>query len=103
MVDLINKHVFAAVRGFSKSISLGFKYDKRGRFILQDTLRLLSMIFKYGHLDEVAKEFTENYKSIDIIAWINVVPQILARIQIQNLTIQGLLHHLLIHISRVHP
>ena len=71
---MINKHVYAAVKGFSKSISLGFKHDKRGRFILQDTLRLLSLIFKYGALEEVAKEFTETYKSIDIIAWINVVP-----------------------------
>ena len=81
-VDLISRHVFASVKGFIKSISLGFKHDKRGRYILQDTLRLLSLIFKYGNQEEVGNEFRESYKQIDIIAWINVIPQILARIQI---------------------
>jgi FKBP12-rapamycin complex-associated protein len=61
-VDILHKHVFDAVKGFIKSISLGFKHDKRGRYILQDTLRLLNLIFKYGKLGEIAREFSDSYR-----------------------------------------
>ncbi|CAD8184910.1 unnamed protein product [Paramecium octaurelia] len=99
----MNAHVFAAVKGFLKSISLGSRDIKKGRYILQDTLRLLSLIFKYGMEAAISDEFRQNYKQIDVIAWIDVIPQILARIQIQNPIIQQLLQDLLIHISRIHP
>lgn len=70
----LSKHVFAAVKGFIKSISLGSRDPKKGRYILQDTLRLLSLLFKYGMQEDIAQEFKENYKSIDVIAWIDVIP-----------------------------
>ena len=93
-------HVFAATRGFIRSIALGIRSQKKSRFILQDSLRLLTLLFKYGHLDEIQKEFKNSFQQIDIIAWIEVVPQIIARISIPDQSVQNLLNHLLIHISK---
>lgn len=95
--ELIEKHTIAAVKGFVKTISIG------GKNMFQDSLRLLSLIFKYGDNLEVSKEFRDSFQSIDIIAWIEVVPQIIARSDISNQNIQNLLHQLLIHISKQHP
>lgn len=76
----ITKYIENAVKGFIKSISLGCNQEKKSRFLLQDSLRLLSMIFKYGDIELVAQGFESHYKEIDITAWIDVVPQIIARI-----------------------
>ena len=95
--QLKEKHILCAVKGFVKTISLG------GKNMFQDSLRLLSLIFKYGDNPEVSKEFRDSFQSIDIIAWIEVVPQIIARSDISNQNIQNLLHQLLIHISKQHP
>lgn len=93
----VDQHILHAVKGFIKAISL------KGKSMFQDSLRLLNLIFKYGDKHKIAEEFRKSYKMIDIISWIEVVPQIIARIDISNYIIQGLLHELLVHISRHHP
>jgi serine/threonine-protein kinase mTOR len=85
------------VKGFVRAVSL------KGKNMFQDTLRLLSLIFKFGDRQDVSTEFRESFKIIDIISWIEVVPQIIARSDIPNPQIQSLLSQLLIHISKQHP
>ena len=91
------KHILAAVKGFVRAVSL------KGKNMFQDTLRLLSLIFKFGDRQDVSTEFRDSFKIIDIISWIEVVPQIIARSDIPNSQIQSLLSQLLIHISKQHP
>ena len=95
--ELLEKYINAAVKGFISAVSLG------GRDMFQDSLRLLNLVFSYGNKSYVGKEFRESFKKIDMISWIEVVPQIIARIDIPNEKIQELLHELLVHISRHHP
>lgn len=42
--------------------------------ILTDSLRLLSLVFDYGDIDEIYKAFYHGFKQIDNRAWIEVVP-----------------------------
>ncbi|EGR30890.1 phosphatidylinositol 3- and 4-kinase family protein, putative [Ichthyophthirius multifiliis] len=97
------QYIKNALEGFMKSISLGASQEHKSPYLFQDSLRLLSIIFEYGELEEVNNKFLEDYKQIDIRAWIEVVPQIIARISISKKDIQRLLHQLLIHIANHHP
>ncbi|KRX06464.1 Rapamycin-binding domain [Pseudocohnilembus persalinus] len=90
--------IYSSLKGFIKSIALGNQSEKRSKYMLQDSLRLLQIIFQYSHLENVAKEFNDNFETIDIRTWIEVVPQIIARIANQKL-----LHKLLLHISKHSP
>lgn len=68
-----------------------------------DALRLVSLIYEYGEIEEVSEKFLEDSKCIDSRAWIEVVPQIIARISTQKKSVQKLFKELLIHISSSHP
>ena len=58
------KHIFSAVKEVYRWV---FE-------ILEYTLRLLSLVFKYGMQQDIVEKFRENYKLIDIIAWIDLIP-----------------------------
>ncbi len=90
-------YIIEATRGFVKAISL------QGPNIFQDTLRLLNLVFNYGDWDEVRDLFQNGWKDVDILVWIEVVPQIIARIDINNEKIYELLKNLLIHLSSNYP
>jgi hypothetical protein len=55
-------YIIAAIKGFFRSIAL------RGKQVLQDTLRLLTLWFKYGD--------HEGFTSVGIVTWLEVVPQV---------------------------
>jgi len=59
---LHDEYIKNAFKGFIYSISLGSKN------IFQETLRLLQLLFNYGYFHEIADEFRNNYKKIDICA-----------------------------------
>lgn len=63
-------HVIASVRGFFRSISLAVGNS------LQDTLRLLTLWFKYGAQQSVHSSITEGFGSISIDTWLQVIPQV---------------------------
>lgn len=68
--DGVSKHVVLAVGGFFRSISLG-----RER-ALQDTLRLLTLWFKYGAIPAVNDSVRQGFDSIPIDMWLSVTPQV---------------------------
>jgi FKBP12-rapamycin complex-associated protein len=74
----------ASVRGFIKSIGLGSQTSQLGKFCLQDTLRLLDIVFKHGGIEAIAAEFRESFRVISIELWIFVIPQIIARMSAVN-------------------
>lgn len=57
--------------GFFRSISL------RNEEALQDTLRLLTLWFKYGSHDEVSYAMGNRFTSVEVDTWLEVIPQVL--------------------------
>lgn len=95
--SIITQYAVPAVEGFFKSINL-----MQGNS-LQDTLRLLTLWFDYGHYTEVYDALVDGMKMIEINTWLQVIPQLIARIDTQRNLVGQLIHQLLIDIGKQHP
>ncbi|KAI9746692.1 MAG: phosphatidylinositol kinase- protein kinase tor1 [Claussenomyces sp. TS43310] len=95
--NILIDHVVPAVRGFFKSISLSAGSS------LQDTLRLLTLWFAHGGSAEVNAAVTEGFASVSVDTWLEVIPQLIARINQPNARVRQSIHHLLADIGRAHP
>ncbi|KAJ8107642.1 hypothetical protein OPT61_g8723 [Boeremia exigua] len=95
--NMVHDHVVPAIHGFFKSIALSLTSS------LQDTLRLLTLWFSHGGLPEVNRTITEGTKSVPIDTWLEVIPQLLARINQPNPTVRQSIHQLLIEVGKAHP
>eukprot|EP01155_Anaeramoeba_flamelloides_P010974 Anaeramoba_flamelloidesa326854_59.p1 GENE.a326854_59~~a326854_59.p1 ORF type:complete len:975 (+),score=216.26 a326854_59:235-3159(+) len=94
----IKQYVIQAIKAFFKSISLS-SYQ----MCLQDTLRILTLYFRYGTKNEVIKVLTEGFETVSISTWLLVIPQLIARIHTPINPIRKLLHDWLIEIGKIHP
>lgn len=90
-------YTVSAVRGFFKSVTLA-----RGSS-LQDTLRLLTLWFEEGQSPEVYEALSDGIKLVPIETWLQVIPQLIARIDTPRHLIGRLIHQLLIDIGKQHP
>ena len=90
-------HVVPAVRGFFKSIALSDGSS------LQDTLRLLTLWFAHGGSTEVNAAIIEGFASISVDTWLEIIPQLIARINQPNTRVRQSIHNLLADIGRAHP
>eukprot|EP00985_Skeletonema_marinoi_P034756 scaffold44750_cov204-Skeletonema_marinoi.AAC.1 len=99
--SMIQHHVIAAVKAFVRAISVGTK--RWSASVQQDLLNLLSCLFKYGELDDVSRTINEGLESIEIEAWLGVLPQLLARIHIKSPSVRSVLHPLLVRLGTKHP
>jgi FKBP12-rapamycin complex-associated protein len=97
----LRNHVVAAVNGFVKAISLGTK--RWSASVQQDMLNLLTCLFKYGELSEVASTINEGIGGINLDTWLGVLPQLLARIHIREPSVRSVLHPLLTKLGEKHP
>lgn len=70
---------------------------------LQDTLRLLTLWFDYGQWPEVYEAIVEGIRLIDKNTWLQVIPQLIARIDTPRALVSSLIHHLLIDIGKTYP
>ncbi|OAL49589.1 ARM repeat-containing protein [Pyrenochaeta sp. DS3sAY3a] len=95
--NMVHDHVVPAIHGFFKSIALSSTSS------LQDTLRLLTLWFSHGGLSEVNRTIIEGTKSVPIDTWLEVIPQLLARINQPNPTVRQSIHQLLIEVGKAHP
>lgn len=95
--DFINTHTIPAIEGFFKSISLSNGSS------LQDTLRLLTLWFDHAHNPTVYDALFEGIRQIDVNIWLQVIPQLIARIDSPRSLVAKLVHILLIDISKLHP
>lgn len=91
------KYTVLAVEGFFKSINLS-----KGSS-LQDTLRLLTLWFEYGQWPEVNDALVEGIRLIEKNTWLQVIPQLIARIDTPRALVSRLIHHLLIDIGKIYP
>jgi FKBP12-rapamycin complex-associated protein len=97
----LRNHVVAAVNAFINAISLGTK--RWSASVQQDMLNLLTCLFKYGELSEVATTINEGIGGINLDTWLGVLPQLLARIHIREPAVRSVLHPLLTRLGERHP
>ncbi|KAJ2698563.1 phosphatidylinositol kinase- protein kinase tor1 [Coemansia sp. IMI 209128] len=95
---IIQRHVVPAVHGFFRAIQLS-KSDTT----LQDTLRLLTAWFNYSQHESVAQAVSDGLNSVSIRTWLQVIPQILARIHIKSEATSRLIKQLLVEVGKFHP
>jgi len=93
----VSAHLLPAIQGFFRTIAL----SPQGA--LQDTLRLLSLWFKYGCHPEVEAVLLEGFEMVSIDTWLQVLPQIIARIHTSVKPVRRLIHELLMKVGRAHP
>ena len=60
----------AAIEGLLRSISLGEQNS------LQDTLRLLTLWFKFGSHDDVSHAVAGGFSMVSVDTWLEVIPQV---------------------------
>lgn len=94
---VIHDHVVPAVKGFFRSIALSSSSS------LQDTLRLLTLWFAHGAHQEVTHNVTQGISTVSIDTWLEVIPQLIARINQPNRIVREAIHKLLIDVGRAHP
>jgi len=95
--DIMHEYLISAIRGFFRSIALSPSMS------LQDTLRLLTLWFKYGRLKEVETTLMEGFSTVSIDTWLRVIPQLIARIAAPVQSVRRLVHELLINVGKEHP
>ncbi|KAJ7577108.1 phosphatidylinositol 3-kinase [Mycena floridula] len=86
-------HAVQAIEGFFQSISL------RSTDALQDTLRLLTLWFKFGAHEDVSHAMESSFSKVGVDTWLEVIPQIIARIQTPHTNIRRNIDNLLINSS----
>ena len=90
-----------AVEGFKNSLFIGGKNKKK---TFQDILRLLDIFFSVGNkTDNLIKLISETFNFIDIDIFLNVIPQLLSRFDIQDNAILEVLFNILTKIGIAHP
>ncbi|KAI0330947.1 FAT-domain-containing protein [Cubamyces sp. BRFM 1775] len=93
----LTAHIVSSVTGFFRSISL------RNENALQDTLRLLTLWFKYGAHDDVSNAMSNGFTDVEVDTWLEVIPQIIARIQTPSNNIRRTINNLLTDVGKHHP
>lgn len=94
---VVASHVVQAVQGFFKSIALSSGSS------LQDTLRLLTLWFAHGGNNEVNSAVTQGFGTVSVDTWLEVIPQLIARINQPNARVRQSIHNLLADVGRNHP
>lgn len=96
-LQIIRNYSIPAVRGFFRSIALSHGNS------LQDTLRLLTLWFDDGQYADVFEALSEGLKTVPIETWLQVIPQLIARIDTSRHFVGRLIRQLLMDIGKSHP
>ena len=96
-----NEYAINALKGFTNSIIIGGNNISK---TLQDILRLIDIWFQNDNNNEIfLNSLNESFKRIPIDPWLQVIPQLLARVNIKNNVIKKNLIQLLKTIGCNHP
>lgn len=96
-MEMIQRHVVPSIKGFFHSIALSNASS------LQDTLRLLTLWFKFGGISDAAKAMTDGFNMVKIDNWLEVIPQLISRIHQPNEVVSRSLFGLLTDLGKAHP
>ncbi|KAM0787611.1 hypothetical protein ACM66B_003678 [Microbotryomycetes sp. NB124-2] len=94
---IFSDHLVPSVQAFFRSIALSPGNS------LQDTLRLLTMWFKYGHAQEVTAAIMDGFRTVSVDTWLDVIPQLIARIHAPSPNVRKLIQHVLTDVGKAHP
>ncbi|RLN97992.1 hypothetical protein BBJ28_00023313, partial [Nothophytophthora sp. Chile5] len=93
------RYAVRAIQGFFRSISFGHtSYD-----VTKDVLRLLTLWFAHGNRSDVHLAMSTGFQDASVDTWLDVIPQLIARIDTPNPKTSELLHELLSRIGQAHP
>ncbi|VDP43219.1 unnamed protein product [Soboliphyme baturini] len=95
--NLITVYAVQAVRCFFRSVALCSGNS------LQETLRLLTLWFDYGQNPEVYDALMEGIATVKIETWLQVITQLIARIDTTRHLVNRLITQLLTDIGKEHP
>jgi FKBP12-rapamycin complex-associated protein len=95
---LLDTYSGEAINGFVQTIKL-----QGGKGVVQDVLGFLSMWFTYGSSTVVSTAVKEAIDTIPIITWLDVIPQIIARLYTDQPSITEQVHQLLLKLGTAHP
>ena len=103
IIAAVSSHAVAAVKGFFRSIALGRTRLKA--HVLQDLLRLLTLWFSHGESPAVRAALEAGLASgaVSMEVWLQVIPQLIARISTNSPATRKLLLALLSQIGAAHP
>ena len=94
---------FRAVLGY-REFSLRYPVEYRCVVVpVQDLLRLLTLWFTHGSRADAVVAIESGLGSIGLETWLQVIPQLIARIHTQETEIKRLLHNLLASVGQRHP
>ncbi|KAF0991745.1 hypothetical protein HZS_5835, partial [Henneguya salminicola] len=96
-IYIATTYALSAIRGFFKSIALSEKTA------FQDTLRLLTLLFEFGEFPEVYEVIDQEIKCVKIDYWLQVVPQLIARIDTPKHMVRKMIQQLLMRVGSCHP
>lgn len=91
----------SAVKGFFRAIDLSANGEDK--FKVEDSLKLLTLWFNYGGLNGIYKEFDKGFRDTNIAQWVEVVPQIIARLYTPFPQVQRGVKALLLRIGTEYP
>ncbi|KAJ3911268.1 FAT domain-containing protein [Lentinula edodes] len=94
---IVAEHVVHAIEGLFQCISLC------NRSVFQDTLRLLTLWFRFGSNEIVSNVIIQGFAKVSVDNWLEVIPQIIARIQTRTPPIKQAIHNILVDIGKHHP
>ena len=94
---LVHMHVIPAIKAFFHSIALSESSS------LQDTLRLITLWFKFGGIPDVTQAMHEGFNLVKMETWLDVLPQLISRINQKNAVVSKSLLSLLSDLGRVYP
>lgn len=86
-----------AVTGYFRAI------DLCGKSRLEDSLKVLTLWFRYGGYSNMHHEFNRGFEDTNITRWLEVVPQIIARLHTPYAVVQDGVKRLLTRIGMAHP
>ncbi|AOW06792.1 armadillo-type protein [Yarrowia lipolytica] len=93
----VSQYVVPAIKGFFHSISLSNGSS------LQDTLRLLTLWFRYGHVSDASQALYDGFQMLSIDTWLDVIPQLISQIHQRSQVVSKALQGLLIELGKNHP
>eukprot|EP01052_Picozoa_sp_SAG31_P012956 SAG31_NODE_768_length_12226_cov_3.928424_3_plen_2501_part_00 len=94
-------HMNMALKGFFQSIQLPGQHNYGNA--LQDVLHLLTVWFRYGENAAVHETVEEGLRDVSVDTWLQVIPQIVARIDSPRQKVRAQIKNLLIRVGEAHP
>ena len=99
----LNQFIKPAMIGFIGCIKLSPKTALQETNCLQDTLRLLTLVFDYCTSKELYDTMLNGINTTPLEIWLQVIPQLIARIDSSKEYVQKLIQKLLCDLGAIHP